>query len=69
MGENTLTMEIPAAPTGTAERAEWARRHTLATMELVRRESPETDAVPHTPDGITGLLDEQVQVAAAALDA
>jgi uncharacterized protein len=48
---------------------EWARRHTLATMELVRRESPETDAVPHTPDGITGLLDDQVQVAAAALDA
>jgi uncharacterized protein len=48
---------------------EWARRHTLATLELLRRESPETDAVPHTPDGIMGLLDDQVQVAAAALDA
>ena len=48
---------------------EWARRHALATLELLGRESPEPDAVPHTPGGITGLLDDQVQVAAAALDA
>ena len=27
------------------------------------------DAVAHTPGGVAGLLDDQVQVAAAALDA
>jgi len=48
---------------------EWARRHALATLELLRRESPDADALPHTPGGVTGLLDDQVQTAAAALDA
>ena len=48
---------------------EWARRHGLATLDLLRRESPEPDALPHTPGGVTGLLDDQVQAAAAALDA
>jgi uncharacterized protein len=48
---------------------DWARRHGLATLDLLRREGPEPDAVAHTPGGITGLLDDQVQVAAAALDA
>jgi hypothetical protein len=48
---------------------EWARRHALATLELLRRESPEPDALSHTPGGVTGLLDDQVQAAAAALDA
>ena len=46
-----------------------ARDHALATLELLRRESPEPDAVAHTPGGVTGLLDDQVQTAAAALDA
>ncbi|HEX2220707.1 MAG TPA: thioredoxin domain-containing protein [Gemmatimonadales bacterium] len=46
-----------------------ARRHALATLELLQRESPEPDALPHTPGGVTGLLDDQVQGAAAALDA
>jgi uncharacterized protein YyaL (SSP411 family) len=46
-----------------------ARVHALATLDLLRRESPEPDAVAHTPGGVTGLLDDQVQVAAAALDA
>jgi hypothetical protein len=46
-----------------------ARRHALATLELLRRESPEKDALPHTPGGVTGLLDDQVQGAAAAIDA
>ncbi len=46
-----------------------ARAHALATLELLRRESSEPDALPHTPGGVTGLLDDQVQVAAAALDA
>jgi uncharacterized protein YyaL (SSP411 family) len=47
----------------------WARGHALATLELLRRESLEPDALSHTPGGVTGLLDDQVQVAAAALDA
>jgi uncharacterized protein len=47
----------------------WARRHALATLELLRRESQEPDALTHTPGGVTGLLDDQVQAAAAALDA
>jgi uncharacterized protein YyaL (SSP411 family) len=48
---------------------EWAREHALATLDLLRRESPEPDALPHTPGGIMGLLDDQVHTAAAALDA
>ncbi len=48
---------------------EQASAHALATLRLVRRESPEPDALAHTPGGITGLLDDQVQTAAAALDA
>ena len=48
---------------------EWARRHALATLELLRAESPEPDALSHTTGGVTGLLDDQVQAAAAALDA
>jgi uncharacterized protein YyaL (SSP411 family) len=35
----------------------------------LRRENPSGDAVAHTPAGIGGLLDDQVQTAAAALDA
>jgi uncharacterized protein YyaL (SSP411 family) len=46
-----------------------AGAHALATLDLLRRESSDPDAVPHTPGGITGLLDDQVQAAAAALDA
>jgi uncharacterized protein YyaL (SSP411 family) len=46
-----------------------ARAQALATLDLLRRESPEEDALPHTPGGVTGLLDDQVQGAAAALDA
>jgi uncharacterized protein len=45
-----------------------ARAHALATLKLLRRESPEPDALAHTPGGVTGLLDDQVQAAAAALD-
>ena len=48
---------------------EWAWQHALATLDLLRRESPEPDALPHTPGGVMGLLDDQVQTAAAALDA
>ncbi len=48
---------------------DWARRHGMATLGLLRRESSEPDALAHTPGGVTGLLDDQVQAAAAALDA
>jgi hypothetical protein len=46
-----------------------ARRHALLTMTRIRSERVSEDAVAHTPGGVTGLLDDQVQVAAAALDA
>ena len=46
-----------------------ARAHALATLALLRSESQEPDALPHTPGGVTGILDDQVQAAAAALDA
>ena len=48
---------------------EWARTHALATLSRIRRENPEPDAVTHTPGGVGGFLEDQVQVAAAALDA
>jgi uncharacterized protein len=48
---------------------EWARDHALRSLERIRGESTEDDAVAHTPGGMMGLLDDQVQVAAAALDA
>jgi uncharacterized protein YyaL (SSP411 family) len=47
----------------------WAAGHGLATLALLRRESPEPDALAHTPGGMTGLLDDQVQTAGAAIDA
>jgi uncharacterized protein len=48
---------------------EWARDHALRSLKRMRDESTEPDAVAHTPGGMSGLLDDQVQVAAAALDA
>ena len=48
---------------------EWSREHALLTLERLRRENRNTDSVTHTPDGVGGLLDDQVQTAAAALDA
>jgi uncharacterized protein YyaL (SSP411 family) len=47
----------------------WAREAGLRALERIRRDASEPDAVPHTPGGVAGLLDDQVQVAAAALDA
>jgi uncharacterized protein YyaL (SSP411 family) len=48
---------------------QWARDHALRSLTRIRDESAEPDAVAHTPGGMTGLLDDQVQVAAAALEA
>ena len=47
----------------------WARAHALRSLERLRAESPEPDAVPHAPGGPSGLLDDQVQVALAAIEA
>lgn len=47
----------------------WATAHALDTLALLRREAPGPDELAHTPGGITGLLDDQVHAAAAALDA
>jgi uncharacterized protein YyaL (SSP411 family) len=47
----------------------WAREHALRSLNRIREESTHPDAVAHTPGGMTGLLDDQVQVAAAAIDA
>ena len=46
-----------------------ARRHALLTLTRLRDERVAEDAVAHTRGGVAGLLDDQVQVAAASLDA
>ena len=48
---------------------EWALAHALRTLERIRAENPEPDTVAHTPGGVGGLLDDQVQVAQASLEA
>jgi uncharacterized protein YyaL (SSP411 family) len=48
---------------------DWPRDHGLLTLARIRGESTEPDAVAHTPGGVAGLLDDQVQTAGAALDA
>jgi uncharacterized protein YyaL (SSP411 family) len=47
----------------------WSREHALRTLSRLRRENERHDAVAHTPGGVAHLLDDQVHVAAAALDA
>jgi uncharacterized protein YyaL (SSP411 family) len=52
----------------------WARGHALLTLERIRAEAAEPDAgdgdaLRHAPGGVAGLLDDQVQTAAAAVDA
>jgi uncharacterized protein YyaL (SSP411 family) len=46
-----------------------ARDHALRTLRRLRDERVADDAVAHTPGGVAGLLDDQVQMASAALDA
>jgi uncharacterized protein len=48
---------------------DWCRSHALLTLMRLRRENEEGDGVAHTPGGLHGLLDDQVQTAAASLDA
>jgi len=54
---------------GAALGDEWCRHHGLLTLERLRRENADGDGVAHTSGGVHGLLDDQVQTAAAALDA
>jgi len=48
---------------------EWATSHALLTLGRLRAEQGATDAIAHTAGGVSGLLEDQVMVAAAALDA
>jgi uncharacterized protein YyaL (SSP411 family) len=48
---------------------DWAKEHALLSLARIQRESADPDAVAHTPGGVTGLLEDQVQAAAAAFDA
>ncbi len=47
---------------------EWAREHALATLTTLRPSAAPPSRLPHAP-GVTGLLEDQVFTAAAALDA
>ena len=48
---------------------DWARNHAVTTLERMRLENADGDAVAHQPGGGEQFLDDQVQVAGAALDA
>jgi len=48
---------------------DWAWRHALVTLERMRLENEDPGLVAHQPGGSEHFLDDQVQVAAAALDA
>ena len=48
---------------------EWSRNHALGTLTRLRSRNGGGDAVAHVDGGVTGLLDDQVQTAAAVLDA
>jgi len=48
---------------------DWCRSHALLTLTRLRGENEAGNTVGHTPGGIHGLLDDQAQTAAAALDA
>ena len=47
----------------------WALDHGLRTLARLRGEQPDPTSVLHTAGGVGGLLDDQVQVALAALEA
>ncbi len=47
----------------------WAREHALRTLDRLRQDQPDPTALLHAPGGVGGLLDDQVQVAQALLDA
>jgi uncharacterized protein YyaL (SSP411 family) len=47
----------------------WALDHGLRTLTRIRSEHEDPSALRHSPGGIAGLLDDQVQVALASLEA
>jgi len=47
----------------------WPTEHALLTLKRIQSESTAPDAVAHSPGGLVGLLEDQVQVVLAALDA
>jgi len=47
----------------------WAWEHGLRTLRRIREEQADPAALVHSPGGVGGLLDDQVQVALAALEA
>jgi uncharacterized protein YyaL (SSP411 family) len=47
----------------------WAREHALRTLRRIRTEQPDPTRLRHAPSGVGGLLDDQVQMAQAALEA
>jgi hypothetical protein len=47
----------------------WALEHGLKTLRRIRNEQPDPAALRHSPAGSGGLLDDQVQVALAAIEA
>ena len=47
----------------------WAVEHALRTLRRLRAEQADPAALRHAPGGVGGLLDDQVQVALAALEA
>jgi hypothetical protein len=54
---------------GIALEDRWALEHGLGTLARIRREHDDSAALLHSPGGVAGLLDDQVQVALASLDA
>lgn len=47
----------------------WATDHAIRTLLRIRGENDQPDGVRHSPGGISGLLDDQVNVAGASIDA
>ena len=47
----------------------WALQHGLLTLNRIRNEHLDPAALSHSPGGMSGLLDDQVQVAQAAIEA
>ncbi|MBK7715208.1 MAG: thioredoxin domain-containing protein [Gemmatimonadetes bacterium] len=54
---------------GAALAEPWAVEHALRTLRRLRAEQADPAALRHAPGGVGGLLDDQVQVALAALEA
>lgn len=47
----------------------WALEHGLRTLDRIRGEHDDPTRLRHSPDGVGGLLDDQVQVTLAAIEA